>query len=536
MDASVKSHDSVVSSVTAMVAALTARAPLASTFPHSRPFRVRAHHRPRVMQPVTGTSADDARTKTQEKASEKTSTAGTPGPTLETHAPPTPHAVRPEPSKVPVTDDERAVASAAERKALQRARIASAPGFVAALDQSGGSTPRALALYGITDVREKDKARMFGVMHDMRSRIITCDAFDGEKIIGAILFEDTVFERQVLGLPTATYLWDVKNVVPFIKIDKGLEQETDGVQLMRPIPDLAHTLAKCGCFHEPYDPHDPNGNNDPRVLPASVDAFHEHYREVVDPDATDDDVKSFLDRLAGRAEPYLLDDDALPAGVDHGVVRSALAAHHRLKVEREAREAKTKARQKAFLLGPRDPGAVTALANAKLPGDCVFGTKARSVIRRADERGIKRLVAQQFAVAAQVLAAGLTPIIEPEVAIDAPEKAKCERLLRDELSFYLDTLADTQPDARVCLKVTLPEDPALYDAFVLGRHRSVMRVFALSGGYDRNEACERLSRCVGMSASFSRAFTEGLNVDQAPATFRAALEKNASAVYDAATT
>lgn len=538
MDASVKSHDSVVSSVTAMVAALTARAPLASTFPHSRPFRVRAHHRPRVMQPVTGTSADDARTKTQEKASEKTSTAGTPGPTLETHAPPTPHAVRPEPSKVPVTDDERAVASAAERKALQRARIASAPGFVAALDQSGGSTPRALALYGITDVREKDKARMFGVMHDMRSRIITCDAFDGEKIIGAILFEDTVFERQVLGLPTATYLWDVKNVVPFIKIDKGLEKETDGVQLMRPIPDLAHTLAKCGCFHEPYDPHegDPNGNNDPRVLPASVDAFHEHYREVVDPDATDDDVKSFLDRLAGRAEPYLLDDDALPAGVDHGVVRSALAAHHRLKVEREAREAKTKARQKAFLLGPRDPGAVTALAAEQTPGDCVFGTKARSVIRRADERGIKRLVAQQFAVAAQVLAAGLTPIIEPEVAIDAPEKAKCERLLRDELSFYLDTLADTQPDARVCLKVTLPEDPALYDAFVLGRHRSVMRVFALSGGYDRNEACERLSRCVGMSASFSRAFTEGLNVDQAPATFRAALEKNASAVYDAATT
>jgi fructose-bisphosphate aldolase class I len=208
------------------------------------------------MQPVTGTSADDARTKTQEKASEKTSTAGTPGPTPETHAPPTPHAVRPETSKVPVTDDERAVASAAERKALQRARIASAPGFVAALDQSGGSTPRALALYGITDIREKDKARMFGVMHDMRSRIITCDAFDGEKIIGAILFEDTVFERQVLGLPTATYLWDVKNVVPFIKIDKGLEKEADGVQLMRPIPDLAHTLAKCGCFHEPYDPHD----------------------------------------------------------------------------------------------------------------------------------------------------------------------------------------------------------------------------------------------------------------------------------------
>ena len=179
---------------------------------------------------------------------------------------------------------------------------------------------------------------------------------------------------------------------------------------------------------------------------------------------------------------------------------------------------------------------MTALAASALPGDCVFGTKARSVIRRACERGIKRLVAQQFAVAAQVLAAGLTPIIEPEVAIDAPDKAACERLLRDELEFYLNMLSGTHPEAQVCLKLTLPEDPALYDAFVLERHPAVMRVFALSGGYDRNEACERLSRCVGMTASFSRAFTEGLRVDQVPATFRAALERSGSQIYDAATT
>ena len=530
MDDSVESHDSVVSSVTAMVATLTARAPLAVTLPHSRPFRSRAHHRPRVMQPVTGTSADDARANTREKASERTTTAQTLGPTPETHAPPTPHAVHPETSKIPVTDDERAVASAAERKALQRERIAFAPGFVAALDQSGGSTPRALALYGITDIREKDKEHMFGVMHDMRSRIMTCDAFSGEKVIGAILFEDTVFKRETLGLPSATYLWDVKGVVPFLKIDKGLEAEADGVQLMRPVPDLAHTLAKCGRFHEPYDP-----KRDETLCPASVEAFYAHYRATVDPAATDADVASWLDRLAERTEPYAT-PDAIPDGMDHGVVRAALAACHRRSAEREAAAAKAEARQKAFLLGPRDPGAVTALAADALPGDCVFGTKARSVIRRACERGIKRLVAQQFAVAAQVLAAGLTPIIEPEVAIDAPDKAAFERLLRDELEFYLNMLSSTHPKAQVCLKLTLPEDPALYDAFVLERHPAVMRVFALSGGYDRNEACERLSRCVGMTASFSRAFTEGLRVDQTPATFRAALERSGNQIYDAATT
>ena len=530
MDDSGESHDSVVTSVTAMVATLIARTPLAETLPHTRPFRSRAHHRPRVMQPVTGTSADDARTKTQEKASERSTTAQTPGPIPETHAPPTPHAVHPETTKIPVTDDERAVASAAERKAVQRERIAFAPGFVAALDQSGGSTPRALALYGITDIREKDKEHMFGVMHDMRSRIMTCDAFSGEKVIGAILFEDTVFKRKVLGLPSATYLWDVKGIVPFLKIDKGLEAEADGVQLMRPIPDLAHTLAKCGCFHEPYDP-----KGDETLNPASVDAFYAHYRAAVDPDATDADIKSWLDRLAERTEPYV-EPDALPDAMDHGVVRAALAACHRRAVERDAAAAKAKARQTAFLLGPRDPGAVTALAAAAPPGDCVFGTKARSVIRRADARGIKCLVAQQFAVAAQVLAAGLMPIIEPEVAIDAPDKAECERLLREELEFYLNTLAYTHPEAQVCLKLTLPEDSAMYDAFVLGRHPSVARVFALSGGYDRREACERLSRCVGMTASFSRAFAEGLRVDHAPATFRAALERSASEIYDAATT
>ena len=446
--------------------------------------------------------------------------------------------MHPETSKVPVTDDERAVASAAERKAVQRERIAHAPGFVAALDQSGGSTPRALALYGISEIREKDKEHMFGVMHDMRSRIITCDAFSGEKIIGAILFEDTVFEREVLGLPTATYLWDVKSVVPFLKIDKGLEKEQDGVQLMRHIPDLAHTLAKCGRFHEPYVPRDRSERDEPRSPNAETRAaFYAHFRRVVRPGATDAGNRA-LARRARRADRAVRAARRAPRR--HGPRSGARGARGAPPARGGARggrgEAEGEAEKEAFLLGPRDSGAVTALAASALPGDCVFGTKARSVIRRACERGIKRLVAQQFAVAAQVLAAGLTPIIEPEVAIDAPDKAACERLLRDELEFYLNMLSGTHPEAQVCLKLTLPEDPALYDAFVLERHPAVMRVFALSGGYDRNEACERLSRCVGMTASFSRAFTEGLRVDQAPATFRAALERSGSQIYDAATT
>jgi fructose-bisphosphate aldolase class I len=179
---------------------------------------------------------------------------------------------------------------------------------------------------------------------------------------------------------------------------------------------------------------------------------------------------------------------------------------------------------------------VTELAAASPPGDCVFGTKMRSVIRSPNANGVKRVVAQQFAVAAQVLAAGLVPIIEPEVAIDAPEKRACEKMLFDELSFYLNMLSDTTPEARVCLKLTLPEDPSLYDPFVRGNHPSVMRVFALSGGYSRKEACERLARCESMTASFSRALTEGLRVDQGPASFASALEQSVKRIYEASTT
>lgn len=306
-------------------------------------------------------------------------------------------------------------AAAATRKVLQFARMSST-GFIAALDQSGGSTPRALELYGISDVRG-DSRDMFDLVHDMRSRIFTSNAFTGERVIGAILFEDTVFNRSVEGLPTATFLWEEKNVVPFLKIDKGLQIEREGVQLMKHIPDLAKLLAKCGADTDP----------------------------------------------ASSTSSAATSTDAPPP--------------------------------------PRVGGGG--------PGDCVFGTKARSVIRQANANGIKAVVAQQFAVAAQVLAAGLVPIVEPEVDINADDKAEAERMLQYELIFYLGALP---PEQLVCLKLTLPEDPTLYEVF--NDHPNVMRVFALSGGYTREEATARLKACKGMTASFSRALTEGLKVDQ----------------------
>ena len=448
----------------------------------------------------------------------KTTTAASPG------TPPSVAAFSP---AAPVTPAGRASAGSdatasqhppapAQRKALQRARIATSPGFVAALDQSGGSTPRALGQYGIHDIRG-DEDHMFALIHDMRTRIITSDAFTGDRIIGAILFEDTVFRRSVRGEPTASYLWNEKNIVPFLKIDRGLEPEKRGVRLMKPIPDLAETLARCGHFHPSVS----------TPLPAALAAFREHFRRDVDSAATDADADAWLERLAERTEPYLRLPDTLSDELDRGVVRSALVEHHRARDE--AAIARDKASQGADIVSGVGSGA--AATDASGVGDCVFGTKARSVVRAADPVGVREIVAQQFAIAAQVIAAGLVPIIEPEVDIHAPDKAAAETLVVDEISFYLDALP---PGSAVCLKLTLPEDPRAYDN--LTRHPRVMRVFALSGGYSREESARRLAACRGVAASFSRALVEGLDVRQSSEAFDDALARNVREIYEAALT
>jgi fructose-bisphosphate aldolase class I len=288
----------------------------------------------------------------------------------------------------------------------QMEKIRRGDGFIAALDQSGGSTPKALKLYGIGEDRYASEADMFDLIHGMRVRIITSPAFNGERILGAILFEGTM-DREIEGRGTADYLWSVKRVVPFLKIDKGLEAEADGVQTMKPMPQL--------------------------------------------------------DRLLARA---------------------------------------------------RDKG--------------IFGTKERSVIKQADARGIDAVVRQQFEVAAQVLAAGLVPIIEPEVDIHCPDKPGAERLLRDRLREHLDRLPQ---DQAVMLKLTLPEEDNFYRPLV--EHPRVLKVVALSGGYSRDDANARLARNRGVVASFSRALTEGLRDDQSDAAFNAALDAAVQSIYDA---
>ena len=314
-------------------------------------------------------------------------------------------------------------ATAAGRvREAQIGRVASAPGVFAALDQSGGSTPGALAAYGVTLDARDDPEDMFRRIHDMRSRIVTSDVFDSNRVVGAILFEDTVMNRRVRGVPTATYLWLNKGVVPFIKIDKGLEPEADGVQLMKPIPGLTQLLARCG----------------------------------------------------GRGD-----------GGEGG------------------------------------------------PGQYIFGTKARSVIHSANAKGIGAVVAQQFALAGEVIAAGLTPIVEPEVSIGAEGKAAIEAILLRELLDHLDRWHPSSPtgDPSVVLKLTLPEEPTAYDALV--RHPKVARVVALSGGYSRDESCARLKASVGMSASFSRALTQGLRVEQTDEEFDAELDRALGEIFAA---
>jgi fructose-bisphosphate aldolase class I len=280
------------------------------------------------------------------------------------------------------------------------------PGFIAALDQSGGSTPGALRHYGIKEDAWSNEDEMFAIVHQMRTRIMTSPSFTGERILAAILFENTM-DRDIQNRPTADYLWNVRGVVPFLKVDKGLADEKDGVQLMKPMPELA----------------------------------------------------ALLDR-------------------------------------------------------------------AKAKG--IFGTKMRSLIKQANGAGIKDIVSQQFEVAVQIIAVGLVPIIEPEVDIHCPEKAKAEELLK---AGILDKLNKLPADQLVMLKLTLPEQDDLYAECV--RHPKVVRVVALSGGYTQAEANQRLRRNHGVVASFSRALVEGLTAQQSDAEFNALLDKSIQSIFEA---
>ncbi len=288
----------------------------------------------------------------------------------------------------------------------QATKLGTAQGFIAALDQSGGSTPKALQLYGVGDDQYAGDEEMFTRMHEMRTRIMTSPSFTGARVLGAILFENTM-DRQVERRDTPDYLWNVKQVVPFLKVDKGLADEVDGAQVMKPMPDL---------------------------------------------------------------------DDLL--------------------------------------------------ARAKAKG--VFGTKMRSVIKVADVAGVQAVVDQQFEVGAQILAAGLVPIIEPEIDIHSSSKGEAEALLR---AAIVERLDDVPGDQTVMLKLTLPEEDGYYSPLV--EHPRVLRVVALSGGYSRDEANARLSRNSGVIASFSRALTEGLTAQQSDADFDDALDRTIASIFEA---
>lgn len=279
-------------------------------------------------------------------------------------------------------------------------------GFIAALDQSGGSTPKALKIYGVDESAYNGEEEMFAKVHEMRSRIITDSSFEGGRILGAILFENTL-DRSIAGKPTAEYLWHEKQILPFLKVDKGLADEADGVQLMKPMPELGALLNKA------------------------------------------------------KKQP-------------------------------------------------------------------VFGTKMRSVIKEANAAGIKAVVAQQFEVGKQIIAAGLMPIIEPEVDIHCPNKAEAEAIMKTEILAQLDALT---ADQEVMLKLTLPETDDFFLELV--EHPSVVRVVALSGGYSRDKANEKLAQNKGIIASFSRALSEGLSAQQSDAEFSALLNDSIEKIYQA---
>jgi fructose-bisphosphate aldolase class I len=291
----------------------------------------------------------------------------------------------------------------------QMQKVKTGPGFIAALDQSGGSTPKALASYGIGKDAWSTEEQMFDRVHEMRTRIITSPSFDGDRILGAILFEGTM-DREIEGMPTAEYLWSVKHIVPFLKVDKGLADAADGVQLMKPMPGL--------------------------------------------------------DALLKRARA-------------------------------------------------KD----------------VFGTKERSVIKEANPKGIAAIVEQQFEVGKQIFAQGLIPILEPEVDIKCPDKAEAESLLEAAIREGLDHLG---PEQHIMLKLTLPEQDNLYEACI--EHPNVLKVVALSGGYSRGEANERLARNHKVVASFSRALLDGLSAQQSDAKFNETLDKSIESIFKASMT
>ena len=290
----------------------------------------------------------------------------------------------------------------------QLQKMKTSPGFVAALDQSGGSTPKALSSYGIKENAWSTQAQMFALVHQMRTRIITSPSFTGERILGAILFENTM-DSDIEGQPSADYLWNVKRVVPFLKVDQGLAAEKGGVQLMKPMPNLAALLAR---------------------------------------------------------------------------------------------------------------------AKAKR----IFGTKMRSFIKQANSGGIWDIVDQQFEAAQQIIAVGLVPILEPEVDIHCPEKAKAEGLLKAALIERLNELPVAE---LVMLKLTLPEQDDLYAECI--NHPNVVRVLALSGGYSREECNNRLRRNHGIVASFSRALVEGLSAQQSDAEYNALLDESIQSIFEAST-
>ncbi|MEO0345427.1 MAG: fructose bisphosphate aldolase [Pseudomonadota bacterium] len=285
-------------------------------------------------------------------------------------------------------------------------KIRTADGFIAALDQSGGSTPKALGLYGVTEDAWSSEEGMFDLVHQMRTRIITSPSFGGDRILAAILFERTM-DSEIEGKPTAHYLWQDKNVVPILKVDKGLADENDGVQVMKPMPELSALLTKA-------------------------------------------------------------------------------------------------------------------------KGKGIFGTKMRSVIKSASPSGIRNVVEQQFDIGRDIVSAGLVPIIEPEVDINAPDKHEAEAILKAEIMRHLDALDD---GTVVMLKLTLPEEDNLYADCV--SHPRVLKVVALSGGYSRVEANDRLSRQNGMVASFSRALSEGLSAQQSDDEFNNTLDASIHGIYDA---
>ena len=296
------------------------------------------------------------------------------------------------------------MASQAQQAMLDKLKTQT--GFIAALDQSGGSTPKALRLYGIEESEYSSDEEMFNLVHEMRTRIITSTPFSGERVLGAILFENTL-DREIEGMSSAHYLWQKKRVIPFLKVDKGLAEESNGVQVMKPMPGLDALLAK-------------------------------------------------------------------------------------------------------------------AVAQD------VFGTKMRSVVKLANHQGIKDVVAQQFEVGKQILAAGLVPIIEPEVDIHSPQKAEAEALLKLEILTQLNLLSEGE---EVMLKLTLPTEANFYKELV--DHPRVLKVVALSGGYSRDDANAKLTENQGMIASFSRALTEGVSAQQSQEEFEATLDTAIEGIYQA---